>query len=116
MNILLTGSTGFIGSHVLTKLIQLDHQVTACMRNPSQQQARFSQVNFIGIDFMQATSIEDWLPLFSDIDVVINAVGIISETKNQSFAALHTDAPSALFSAAEKAGVKRIIQISALGR
>ena len=115
MNILLTGSTGFIGSHVLTKLIQLNHQVTACVRNPSQQQARFPQVNFIGIDFMQATTVEDWLPLLSDIDVVINTVGIISETKKQTFAALHTDAPSALFSATEKAGVKRVIQISALG-
>ncbi len=115
MNILLTGSTGFIGRHVLTKLIQLDHNVTACVRSPSSQQVRFPQVNFVAIDFMQATSLDDWLPLLGDIDVVINTVGIISETKKQSFAALHTDAPSSLFSAAEKAGVKRVIQISALG-
>lgn len=115
MNILLTGSTGFIGSHVLTKLIQLDHEVTASVRNPNQQQARFPQVNFVAVDFMRATSLDDWLPLLNDIDVVINTVGIISETNNQSFAALHTDAPSALFSAAEKSGVKRVIQISALG-
>ncbi len=115
MNILLTGSTGFIGRHILAKLIQLNYQVTACVRNSGQQQARFPQVNFVSVDFMQATSVEEWLPLLNDVDVVINAVGIISETKNQSFAALHTDAPSALFSAAEKEGVKRVIQISALG-
>ncbi len=115
MNILLTGSTGFIGRHVLTKLIQLNHKVTACVRNPKQQQARFPQVSFVKIDFMQATTVEDWLPLLSDIDVVINTVGIISETRSQTFAALHTDAPSALFSSAETAGVKRVIQISALG-
>jgi len=47
MNILLTGSTGFIGSHVLTKLIQLDHNVTACVRNPTRQQVLFPQVNFV---------------------------------------------------------------------
>lgn len=115
MNILLTGSTGFIGSHVLTKLTQLDHKVTACVRNPKQQQVHFPQVNFVDIDFIQATTLDDWLPLLTGIDVVINTVGIISETKKQTFAALHTDAPSALFSAAEKVGVKRVIQISALG-
>jgi len=115
MNILLTGSTGFIGSHVLTKLIQLNHNVIACVRNPKRQQELFPQVNFVKIDFMQATALNDWMPTLTNIDVVINTVGIISETKNQTFAALHTDAPSALFSAAEKAGVKRVIQISALG-
>jgi len=47
MNILLTGSTGFIGSHVLIKLLRLNHKVTACVRNPAQQQTRIPQVNFV---------------------------------------------------------------------
>lgn len=125
MNILLTGSTGFIGQHILSRLVyekqsheqrlQNKHNVTACVRKPKTQQAHCLDVNFVAIDFMQATSVDDWLPLLKDIDVVINAVGIISESKNQTFAALHADAPSALFSAAEQAGVKRVVQISALG-
>lgn len=115
MNILLTGSSGFIGSHILVQLIQLKHNVTACVRNTKNEQIRFPQVNFVEVDFMQSTSLDDWLPHLKDIDVVINAVGIISESTNQTFSILHTDAPSALFSAAEKAGVKRIVQLSALG-
>ena len=115
MNILLTGSTGFIGRHILSRLILEGHILTACVRNPKRMRVLYPQVNFVAIDFMQATSMDNWLPLLKDIDAVINAVGIISETKNQTFAALHTNTPAALFSAAEKAGVKRVVQISALG-
>ncbi len=36
MNIALTGSTGFIGSHVLTELVAHGHEVTALVRNQEQ--------------------------------------------------------------------------------
>jgi uncharacterized protein YbjT (DUF2867 family) len=49
------------------------------------------------------------------VDVVINAVGIIRESGGQTFRALHEQAPVALFQACETAGVRRVIQISALG-
>ena len=112
MNILLTGSTGFIGSHILGELIRLDYHVTACVREPASPSLN---VRYEVIDFVRATDVKDWLPLLDNIDVVINSVGIISESKSQTFSALHTRAPVALFRAAEVAGVRQIIQISALG-
>ncbi len=57
----------------------------------------------------------DWLALLQNIEVVIKCVGIIAESKGQSFQILHVQVPIALFKAAEQAGVKKIIQISALG-
>ncbi len=33
MKVMLTGATGFIGSHVLTELLKHDHEVTALVRN-----------------------------------------------------------------------------------
>ncbi len=117
MNILLTGATGFIGRHLLTRLLQKGHRLTACVRKPEQLAVIHHGLDVIEVDFMQATRVEAWLPLLKqkEIDVVINAVGIISENSHQNFAKLHSDAPAALFSAAEKAGVKRVLQISALG-
>jgi len=66
-------------------------------------------------DFSKDHTESDWLPHLADIDIVINAVGIICESGQQTFDALHTQAPCALFRACKKAGVKRVIQISALG-
>jgi len=39
MNIALTGSTGFIGSHILTELVGHGHEVTAVVRNEAEAEA-----------------------------------------------------------------------------
>lgn len=49
------------------------------------------------------------------VDVVVNAVGIFRPTGQQSFDALHVKAPLALLAAARDAGVRRFVQVSALG-
>jgi uncharacterized protein YbjT (DUF2867 family) len=69
----------------------------------------------MGYDFNHMLSLNDWLPLLQNIDVVINCVGIIVETRTQTFARLHVEAPKALFLACKHKSIKRIIQISALG-
>lgn len=50
-----------------------------------------------------------------NVDVVVNAVGILRETATQKFDAIHRAAPCALFRAAALARVRHIVQISALG-
>lgn len=102
MKVLLTGSTGFIGQHIDKALQQAGHNVTPITRRQ-------------GIDFNQLLEPNQWLAHVEAIDVVINTVGIIAETTGQSFERLHYQAPAALFRAAQQVGVKRIIQISALG-
>jgi uncharacterized protein YbjT (DUF2867 family) len=64
---------------------------------------------------MHMTNPADWLPYLRGIDAVINSVGIIGETRQQRFAELHRKAPIALFQACAEAGIRRVIQISALG-
>jgi len=102
MNILLTGATGFIGRNIASALVAAGHQFTPISRQH-------------GIDFSTMTSTAHWLPHLKGIDAVINCVGIIGETANQRFEALHTLAPSALFRACHETGVRRVLQISALG-
>src|SRR5262249_19574652 len=46
---------------------------------------------------------------------VINAVGIIRETRTARFDDVHTHAPVALFEAAARGGIRKVVQISALG-
>lgn len=115
MNIFLTGATGFIGSHLLRALTAQGHQVTACVRDPQRAAERFPGPRYIAGDFSRDHSAEAWRERLAGSDVVINAVGIIRESRDQTFHALHFAAPRALFLAAAAVGVRRVIQISALG-
>lgn len=102
MNILLTGASGFIGRNIAGALLAAGHQLTPVCRSD-------------GLDFCRMLTAADWLPHLRGVDAVINCVGIIGETGRQRFAPLHTRAPIALFSACVQAGIRRVIQISALG-
>lgn len=114
MRVLLTGATGFIGGHLLQALIERGHDVVCAIRNPPDRIAA-EHVSYVQADFVRDVQPADWVPRLHDIDVVINAVGILQERGEQTFDAIHTHAPRALFLACAQAGVKRVIQISALG-
>ena len=98
MRVLLLGAGGFIGAHVAEALRARRHAVTAGK-----------------VDFAHAHRPEDWMAALAGIDAVVNAVGIIRERRGRSFDALHSAAPRALFDACRRAGVRRVVQISALG-
>lgn len=115
MNILLTGASGFIGHHILHALEQQNHKVVACCRTPEKLFFKSESTRILQLNFPDMIDDTDWLPHLKNIDTVINCVGIIAETRGQTFETLHAQAPTALFKAAEQIGVKKIIQISALG-
>lgn len=102
MKVLVTGASGFIGGAIQQALQQAGHEVVPIARR-------------YGVDFNEMLLPEQWLAHLAGVDVVINAVGIIAETRGQSFENLHARAPLALFKASEQQGVQRVIQISALG-
>lgn len=111
MRILLTGASGFIGSALLDALHRHGHEVVCASRSrPNSPHA-----GWVRIDFSQATDPFAWRPHLQGVDAVINAVGILRENGIQTFDALHTRAPIALFDACVQAGVRQVVQVSALG-
>ncbi len=115
MKVLMTGASGFVGSHLTDALLKSGHEVVACVRHPESVKHRGPGITAIKADFSRDHEISDWRPRLQGIDIVINAVGIIRESRGQTFEALHHRAPCALFKAAEQAGVRKVIQLSALG-
>ncbi len=115
MRIFIAGATGFIGQHLLPALLAEGHEIIAGVRQPQTWQTRFPTIDWLRCDYSKDHDPQIWLPRLTNIDVIINAVGIITETSKQNFTDLHVKAPIALFTAANQLGIKKILQISALG-
>jgi nucleoside-diphosphate-sugar epimerase len=111
MNILLLGATGFIGRHIAHTLHAQGHHIVTPQLPHGQ---RFNMA--------QMTTPAAWLPHLrvqgldtQTVDAVINAVGVLRERAGQPMRVVHTLAPMALFTACADMGVRRVIQLSALG-
>src|ERR1041385_4289012 len=109
--VLLLGATGFIGRHLRTRLSRAGYSVVCGVRASSSVKDGRS----ISVDFSRDCAEADWLSRLSGIDVVVNAVGILREMHRNTFESLHVAAPVALFRACASVGVKKVVQISALG-
>lgn len=115
MRILLTGATGFIGAAVLARLQADGHEVVGLTRRAASAARRGPAARWVELDIGRATAKTDWLPHLRGIDAVVNCAGVLQDGATDSTAAVHEVGPRALYDACEMAGVRRIIQISALG-
>ncbi|MDR0634826.1 MAG: SDR family oxidoreductase [Azoarcus sp.] len=108
MDVFLCGADGFLGRAIQRALVAAGHRVTRGVRRPRLP-------GDIAIDYRRDLAPEDWLPRLEKMDAVINAVGILREQRAEDFERIHHRAPAALFRAAARAGIGRVVQISALG-
>lgn len=115
MNILITGASGFAGAGITKKLIEQGHKVVAAVRDTRYTEKLFPHAKVVACDFVQDTTVEVWLPRLEHIDIIINCVGIFYHSDSKIMWAIHFDTPKALYAAATKCNIKRIIHLSALG-
>jgi uncharacterized protein YbjT (DUF2867 family) len=115
VRILVTGAYGFIGSAVVARLIAEGHAVTGVGRRVGAARRRLPRVDWIGLDIARARRAEDWLPHLIGMDAVVNCAGVLQDSPWDSTRALHVEGIGALFAACERAQVRRVIHISAIG-
>ena len=115
LRVLLTGATGLIGRAVLAGLAGEGHDVVAVARGAGASQLLPQAARCIALDIAQATEPVQWLPHLAGIDAVVNCAGVLQDGPRDSTAGVHTRGPAALFAACEQAGVRRVVQMSAIG-
>lgn len=115
MRVLVTGAYGFIGSAVTARLLADDHEIAGVGRNVAHAARQQSSVRWITLDIAKARNAEDWLPHLAGIDAVVNCAGALQDGAHDDIRAVHVDGTVALFAASEKAGVRRVIHLSAIG-
>ncbi|VWC85374.1 NAD-dependent dehydratase [Burkholderia lata] len=108
MTVLVCGANGFIGRALCAQLEAGGHRVLRGVRHAAGPCD-------VAIDFAKDVDPDAWLARLDGVDVVINAVGILADQHGATLDAVHRAAPCALFTACCRAGVRRVIQISALG-
>lgn len=113
-HIILLGGSGFVGRHLAIELAQRGYAVSIPCRRPH----RLKELTVLaGISLKQADIMDqtELNRLCQGHDVIINLLGVLTETRNNSFRRMHVDFVKSVVHACQDNGIKRLMHISALG-
>lgn len=112
MRIFVAGGTGFVGGNLCRALCDAGHVVRLLVHSRhATMQGGIEQVTG------DATDLQSFAGAVAGCDAVINLIGIIREFPGRgiTFAKLHVEATSTMLAATRQAGIRRYLQMSALG-
>jgi nucleoside-diphosphate-sugar epimerase len=107
MKVLVCGARGFIGRRIGTALQARGHRVV--------EGVSVASGDAVAVDFVRDVDPRTWAPRLRGIDAVVNAVGVLRDTRQRPIEDVHDQVPRALFAACAELGVRRVVQLSALG-
>jgi uncharacterized protein YbjT (DUF2867 family) len=113
MKVFLTGATGFVGRHMVERLLADGHVVRALIRDPQKAGlAENAKAELVAGDVVEGTRLEEGM---QGCDAVVHLVGIIVEKGTNTFDRVHHLGTRNVVEAAKRTGIKRFVQMSALG-
>jgi nucleoside-diphosphate-sugar epimerase len=109
--VLVTGSDGFVGRHLVPYLARRGYKVVAASRAP----ATFNNPNIAGIVLPDLSRPLDWQPLLEQCDVVVHLAGIAHKfAVDDLYDRVNHHATAALARAAARCGTKHLVLISSI--
>ncbi|WP_109123615.1 complex I NDUFA9 subunit family protein [Dyella sp. C11] len=107
------GGSGFVGSHLLPRLVRDGHRIRVLSRNRERARALgvLPGVSVRSVDVYDANALRRQ---FDGADAVINLVGILNAFGEQTFQHAHVDLAQRVLGACQAANVSRLHHMSAL--
>jgi uncharacterized protein YbjT (DUF2867 family) len=115
MRVLVTGGYGLIGSAILSQLHRDGHAVVGAGRSIGEARRRFPYAQWVEADFARLREPDAWRPLLAGVDAVVNCVGVLQDGARDDTRNVHVEATCALFDACARAGIRRVLHVSAIG-
>lgn len=111
------GGSGFVGRHVVQRLAQAGYRIRVVTRQPSlanylTPSGKVGQIALLRGDVRNE---RDVASAVEGATIVINLVGILKPGGGRSFDQMHVESAALVARAAAKAGVRRLIHVSAIG-
>ena len=110
------GGKGFIGSHLVNLLCKNSCQVDVVTRDDNKKLDFFlaSEPGQVSVKKIENFSESKLDYLVQKSDIVFNLIGILFETKKNTFSDVHVNIPREIAAAAKRNGVRNFIHLSAL--
>ena len=109
MRIGVTGATGFIGRHLVSKLLSQNKNVSVLTHS---QKSQLDPVTIFQGSVEDSHSLDSFC---KEIDILYHLVGIIAETRKKTFDKTVVEGTENIVEAAKKHHIKKIVYLSALG-
>lgn len=111
-HVLLTGSSGFLGSVMLSKLLKINNKISTVTRSKKNVEPCINQIVIDNI-----SSSNNWESVLSDVDIIIHLAAVAHNNSNDQDYIYEVNVKGTINLAeqAAKRGVKRFIFISSIG-
>ena len=113
-NAVILGGAGFVGRYLVRKLAQQNWNISVVTRRPHRHRD-FLVMPTVKLQEITRLDSDTIRTLLKENDTVINLVGILHETKSQTFDAIHADLPAEVAKMGIEKNIRRLIHISSLG-
>jgi nucleoside-diphosphate-sugar epimerase len=114
MRALVTGATGFIGSHLVEELLKRGYRVTCLLRRTSSLQ--WIEGLEVSIKYGDCLDMESLRAAVRDVDIVFHLAGLTKATRAKDFFSVNAQGTDNLLEAvlSDNPGLKRFVHLSSL--